>query len=317
MDNKPIKVAFFGMGHQAYKTMVMYLEGPCKGIAVIVDEFDAEIDIIDTDAVEVKEVLKGRKSKMPDRPIILLSLQPQYLEGMIFVKKPLITTELLAAIKKAYSITKKNQFDNAQKLATQPSYLDAEELQSPTSMIEDVLEKHQKSKIVTPSSLLKNNPENENIFDSEEKKKLLKHLKAIRLNEGGFLTYISVAEEIDFSDLKQVLSAVFNPQYYFLGYVQSAVNVAKAKSQTLQLRSGWRNLIIFPQTHEVWLDAEDKQLRAFSSILIKNNLNKGMDLSSVDQKTSRLNKRQDRFFDIDVFIWKLAIWTSKADILIL
>jgi len=32
----PIKVALYGMDPRSYKTMELYLKGPCKGIAVVV-----------------------------------------------------------------------------------------------------------------------------------------------------------------------------------------------------------------------------------------------------------------------------------------
>lgn len=312
-EKKPIRVALYGMEHRIHKTMVMYLQGPCKGIAIVVDEIDAEIDIIDVDAIEAKEVLQVRKSKTPDRPVILLSLQSQFLNGTIYVKKPVKTTELVTAIKKAYSIVNQNLLNNSQVFVTQPSKPFVEGAKKPQSIIESVLAKEQQvSEIKSPSSLDEKNQESKNGIESEEKKKTSKHLSADRLNEGGFSAYIGVAEGIDFSDIKQVLKASYNPRNYFLGYVQSAVNVAKAKARILKLNSGWKPLVVFPKTHEVWLDAEDKQLRAFAGITIRSDVGTGMKLSPVDQQISGFNKKMQCFFDTDAFIWKLAIWTSKG-----
>ena len=71
-DSLPIQLALFGMDERTSKTMVMYLKGPCKGIAIVVDEPNAEVDLIDADHVKAKELIAERKSKA--RPIILLSL---------------------------------------------------------------------------------------------------------------------------------------------------------------------------------------------------------------------------------------------------
>ena len=327
MNKQVISVALYGMGNRMKKTMTMFLQGPCRSIATVVDEIDAVIDIIDADAVESKEIIKDRKSKTPDRPIILLSLQSQSLEGMFDVKKPIKASELIAAIKKANLIASQNWPAENQVLATQVSKLEAEIPKSPKSIYESALEKEQKNAIDNSLSAVKEqqvekkqdeerqiekNQASESSVDSEEKKKTSKHSTANRLNEGSFSSYIGVAEGIDFSDIKQVLKASYSPRNYFLGYVQSAVNVAKSKAQILQLSSGWKPLIIFPKTHEVWLDAEEKQLRAFAGISIRNDSGKGMELSPVAQKTSSFNTKMERFFDIDAFIWKLAVWTSKG-----
>ena len=34
----PLKVALHGMDGRTYKMMVMYLQGPCKGVAVVVED---------------------------------------------------------------------------------------------------------------------------------------------------------------------------------------------------------------------------------------------------------------------------------------
>jgi hypothetical protein len=46
--------------------------------------------------------------------------------------------------------------------------------------------------------------------------------------------------------------------------VQSALQIALNRKQSLKLDSGWKDLLLFPQSREVWLDADEKQLRAFA-----------------------------------------------------
>jgi hypothetical protein len=65
------------------------------------------------------------------------------------------------------------------------------------------------------------------------------------------------------------LLASFNSKHYFLSYIQSALRVAKEKQRIIQLNANWKPLVIFPESHEIWLDVKDVQLRAFSGILMK------------------------------------------------
>jgi hypothetical protein len=117
---------------------------------------------------------------------------------------------------------------------------------------------------------------------------------------------------VDFSTMEHAMKAVYNPGGYFLGYVQSAVNMAKAKSKVLELKSGWKPLLIFPHSHEVWLDANEKQLRAFAGFTIKNKSNQGMSLTPVNPEILGVNQKMENFYDTSAFLWKLAIWTSKG-----
>ncbi len=157
-NNKPINVALYGMDGRSHKTMVMFLQGPCKGIGVVVNELDAEVDIIDADSVKAKELMDDRKSKTPERPIILLSLEELFIEGTIYVKKPIQTDELVEALKKAKTMLNKEKPKKAQVLPEQ------EPIPEP---------KKEKKQAGTKT------------IDSEEGKKTSKHRTAMDLTEKG------------------------------------------------------------------------------------------------------------------------------------
>jgi len=285
--NKPLQIALFGMDDRAYKTMSMYLKGPCKGIAVVVNEFEAEIDIIDADHIKAKALLAERKNKGASRPILILSLEELSIEGTLYVKKPVSKEGLLTALNKAKEILKTERLKQEKKI-TEPEIKKEEVV---------VAEKKQAG--------IKH-------IDKEEKKKVSKHRTAMDLTEVGFSAYIGHVDGIDFSDRKQLLNASYNSKGFFLGYVQSALKVSKAKGRILQLNSGWKPLIIFPHSKEIWLDADDKQLRSFAGLAIKSNSSQGMTLTPVGQNSSNFNNKMEGFYDVDYFLWKLAIWTSKG-----
>ncbi len=298
MKNKnqtSLKVALYGMDQRSYKMMSLYLKGPCKGLATVVNETEAEIDLLDADHIKARELLDQLQSKTPTRPIIILSLEEIRLEGTIYVKKPVKMNDIIAALK----LAKESLGARSKKNKVTPIKVVSEAL-DPAPVKKTIEEVAERKQAATKH------------IDNEEKNKVSKHRTARDLTESNFSAYIGNIEGVDFSDSEQVLKASYNPKSYFLGYVQSALKACKANNRVLKLNSSWKPLIIFPNTHEVWLDAEDKQLRAFAGLAIKNNGAKSMSLSPIDQDVSSLNNKMEGFYDIDHFLWKLAVWTSKG-----
>jgi len=80
----------------------------------------------------------------------------------------------------------------------------------------------------------------------------------------------------------------------------------------MQLNSGWSPVIIFPQNDEVWLDADDKQLRAFSGLVIANTLDGKISTTPLTFESSSLSRSLDKFHSMDAFLWKVACWASKG-----
>ncbi|MFK5948163.1 MAG: hypothetical protein QM500_05275, partial [Methylococcales bacterium] len=291
MKNKkliPLKLALYGMDNRAYKTMCMYLKGPCKGIASVVDESEAEIDLLDADHIKAKDLLDELKARVPNRPLIILSLEELSIKGAIYVKKPVETLTLVAALKQAKANL---TVDGSKKNKVIPK--------------PEIIQKETKNVVKEELPVTKQ-------IDKEEKKKVSKHRTAMDLTEGSFSAYIGNVEGVDFTDSEQVFKASYNPKGYFLGFVQAGLKVCKAKNRILQLNSGWKPLIIFPHSQEIWLDVEDKQLRAFAGVAISKNGSKAMSLTPIDHEKFKLQQKMEGFYDTDHFLWKLAVWTSKG-----
>lgn len=134
----------------------------------------------------------------------------------------------------------------------------------------------------------------------------------MHLDEGNFNAFIGSIPGLDVNDPKQFPNAFYNPKEYFQGYFQSACLIAQTKKQVLYLNSGWKSLIIFPHNHEVWLDADDKQLRAFAGLPINSMSGPGMSLTPASAQTLSVKQELSKFHNMDAFLWKLAVWTSKG-----
>jgi hypothetical protein len=285
---KPLQAVLHGMDGRTYKTMVMYFQGPCKGAAVVVEDIDAEVDIVDIDFPSGKDALNKLKERGLLRPVIVLSREEAKSDDLIYVEKPIRLSIMLAA------------FDQAK------AVIEAKGLTKPSPPPATSAETIQSAKAENDAGAKKQ------ITDSNERKKTAKHKTAMQLDESGFSTFIGIVPGIDFNDKEQVLKAAYSPKNYFQGYVLSAFKVSKEKNRMLQLNSTWKPLLIFPHSHEVWLDADDKQLRAFASLEMNKATGAKLTITAIDPTTSSVDGKLDRFQDMDAFIWKLAIWTSKG-----
>lgn len=252
-NGKALPVALHGMDRRTYKTLAMYLAGPCKGAAVVAEDEDALVDIIDADLINAKPLLEARLARTPQRPVIVLSLEKLQLDGVISVKKPVQTKQMLAAL------------ELAKKQAIAPSRQTAA--------------KTAKSKPAASKPPAADTAKKATI-DKDEQQKTSKHQTAMHLDEKGFMAFIGTVPGIDFNDPSQLLCASYDVRNHYQGYVQSAFKIALKKQRSIRLNSGWKPLIILPQTREVLLDADDRQLRAFAGLSVNS-------ISGIQKKTSR------------------------------
>ena len=290
--SSPIKVALYGMDPRSYKTMELYLKGPCRGVAIVVNEAEAEIDIIDADFATAGEILENRRRQTPQRPIVLMSLQPLKVENTLFVQKPVNAVELMAVLNKLKADIAGSRKQIAEVEIGVPSPL--------TVQSEKVLEVGLDAGQQTVA----------NAGQPEQKKQ--KQRMLFEGNEGGYAAFLGMLSGIDFNDPDQLRNASFDPRAYFLSYVLSAYKVACHEGRALQLNSIWKPLLIFPDSRQVWLDADDKQLRAFAGVEQAKMFAGNLSLVSIDADAAKIGKGADKFQDMDAFIWKLTIWTSKG-----
>jgi len=316
MKSKPtdlLTVSIYGMDGRTHKTMILFLKGPCKGVAQIVEEHEADVDIVDADAMDARVILDHCLARQPLRPIIILSLEKLNIEHTIYVAKPVKTEAMLAAFKEAHDwLKKKKEKKKENKITTilkKPEsniQLTAKVEQAKVDRIKPSTEKQASFELSTEKKFYS---------QSLEQKKTEKHKAAMMINEQNFSSFIGIVMGIDFNDPMQWRNARYSPKQHYQGYVQSSIKVAYEKRQVIKLNSSWKPLIILPHSRELWLDSDDKQLRAFSGVELSSSPVhdvKEMILSKVNPKEEGFATKLDKFQDMNVFVWKLACWTSKG-----
>jgi hypothetical protein len=300
---KNLKVALPGMSERAQKMLAMYLQGPCKSVgAIIVESSDAEVDIIDIDLPGGKIILDKKRVAESDTPSIVLSLADMdsaTSDTIFYIKKPVTQEAMLNALNRAKNHILNNSNKTTNRPETKSNLLD-----------EPLLEPEVQEAINEP---VKPTPLKHYTADVSDRNKTSKHKTAMQMDEKGFAAYMGLMASLDITHPAQLKQASYNPRDYFQGYVQSALKVASARAQILQLNSGWKPLLIFPHNHEIWLNADDKQLRAFAGIIINKSgySHKNMSVTPLDPN-SVANCDLDKFQSMDALVWKLACWTSKG-----
>jgi hypothetical protein len=293
-NKRPLSVGLYGMDGRTTKTMMMFFQGPCQGAAIVVDPEDADIDIFDGDATVSKNLLAHHLQENLIKPVIVLSLQDFRLEGVFHVKKPIKTIDMLCVLEQIESSIGK-RFNKAIKIKE--------------SSLAQIIEEEPRQQRVEPQKEVA-----KAIFiDSDERNKTAKHQTAMRFDEKAFEAYIGSELDVDANEPKELINTCYNPKDFYQGYIESAFVICRAKSQILMLQSDWRPITLFPRTQEVWIDADDQELKAFAGVKLSHKtIITEMPLIQVDAKTMNLKGNLDKFQNMDSFIWKLACWTSKG-----
>ncbi len=381
-----LKVSLLGMDEQTRQTLTSLMQNDLQGLVQAVVEHKAEIDIVDADQMDAKASLDSCLARKPIRPIIIISQERLKIEGTIYVSSPVNAGEMLAAFKQASpkfdsanqilsslavdketsevkrqasprnsdfvfglnglnkALPKKLLTDNViPEQAPKKSqnvekalrgWVESSVAKKPKPSIKNAVQHKRKpeqvKKTIVTMAAKKDKPlsqgakqhkitalaaETKVYVKSEEQKKVAKHQAAMQINEQSFSSFIGLVEGVDFSDPKQWGTASYNPKHYYQGYVQSAVEIAFEKSIAVKLSSAWKPLILLPRSHEVLLDADDKQLRAFASVNVKFmpiSTTKIMSIAPVNIAEEAISTDLEKFQDLNSFLWKLACWTSKG-----
>ncbi|MDO8845277.1 hypothetical protein [Methylicorpusculum sp.] len=138
-----------------------------------------------------------------------------------------------------------------------------------------------------------------------------KHQTAVQMTEASFNTYIGSVSGLDVNDPAQFAQATYNPDEYFLGGILSAVKTGIEKQEMLTFDFGWKPLILLPKTHEIWVDADEKQIRAFAGLKQKEAHHAHFSFKPFTVDPDALTLAPEKLHSIDAFVWKLAGWRRQ------
>ncbi|MCI0655085.1 MAG: hypothetical protein L0Y38_09765 [Methylococcaceae bacterium] len=299
--NGPLRIHVRGMDDRSLSTFKLFLQGPCRNQAVPVDEQTAEVTLIDLDGLNAFEVFERERARFPGRPLMVSSLRRTDLSGTITVSKPINAPGMMAAIAEAKAM-----------LSAGASPADTHREKIPHGKPETDRDADVRDRV---PAIQERKPK----VRIEPRRST--HQTAMLLDERAYSTYVGAVADININDPHQVAKAHYDKRKYLQAYVESAVKLARSRKRILQLNCGWQPITIFPHSNEVWIDADDRQTRAFCVVPIHSILDLdvvGADLNprSIISPISpdRINADRDpgKFQSIDAFVWKVALWTSNG-----
>lgn len=321
-----LQVCALGFDARSYTALQLFFRGKCGDRAALVGDDGANVGIIDMDSYNAAKILADQRERHPDRILILLSLQAhdEPLPNAIYIKKPVQIQNMLAALDEA-----------SERLAPPPSPSARFGFAAPKSEAAKKTEPASVTKTIPPQPKVDLQPKAEpkverppappppkkNPIVREENKTA--NQAANLLDERGFGDYIGSLKDIDPRNPLEVRAAQYDPKRYLQGYLQSACKTALAKNCALRLNTGWKPITIFPQSREIWVDANDQQLRSFCLVPAHSIGDQGFGDSDASVMTispaSAIRMKGDDFDAtklqrMDSLIWKVALWTSAGRI---
>ncbi len=314
INEKTLKIAFHGIDDRIKKIFVMFLEGPCKGAAYVAsDPKDANVDFFDSDIPASRALLEAHLENTIQKPVIVQSLLDFQYEGIISLKEPVTVDSMLLALAQAKKLIDSSAF-GAIPLAlkgveeTLPERNDDDLLlPSKTSKNEVFLEKIDELHNIKPKSLESS---------ESEVTKAASQQTTMQLDEKSCQILFKSIDDIDLNDPSQFENAYYNPSNFYQGTVQSAISISRKKNQSYMLHSIWNRIILLPQTGEIWHDGNEEDIRIFAGIPLKHNQTKKsrLHLTPISPEVAKLEaaKAKGIFQGMDVFLWKLACWTSMG-----
>jgi len=99
-----LRVSLHGMDVNSRKRMANYLDMCCKNEAFVVEDSEAQAEIVDADQLLSFDLLKERMMMSHPKPIIAISIRDVDLENVIYLKKPIKIEQMLDAITKVKGI---------------------------------------------------------------------------------------------------------------------------------------------------------------------------------------------------------------------
>lgn len=301
-----LRVCALGFDTRSYNALQLFFRGKCGDKVTLAGDDEADVSIIDMDSYNAAKILAQQQDEHPSRFLILLSLEARQepLSNAVHIKKPVQIQHMLEGLALARSslpntaavVTPYSASPNSEpaRLQSKPPEQERvpENLQTPTKIF---LAPEQNSRNTTQAAAL--------------------------LDERGFGQYIGSLNDIDPTNPVEVKAAQYDPKRYLQGYLQSAYKAALNRNAALCLNTGWKPITIFPYTREVWVDADDQQLRSFCLVPVHSISDLGFTDVSADimiispaRATNALESHYDpsRLQRMDALLWKVALWTSAG-----
>ncbi len=250
-----MKVAICAASERFTRLLRHLLVHECR-VQVVEEPAQAEVFVLDWDGVGATETLEQLRQRWPQRPVLLLALNPPGCRDLPWLRKPLQAGALRAALGKL-----------------QPG----QRRQAPAAEAERPLP-------ATPG------------------------VNAADVGAPPPPATLGVDEVPVFRH--------YDPDHYLQGLLTQACRQALTTGIVLRLETGWEPILIFPRQRAVWVDADDKKLRAFCRLSLQTfcqlSGESGQAPAIVPDPAVQLQDLPSTVQRLDAFLWKVAWWNAAG-----
>jgi hypothetical protein len=289
----------------------LFFEGPCAKRCVLVDGSSADASLVDMDSFGAAEIWQAHRKCYPERPAIVLSLDPGKAMDGLFVQKPVKASDFLAVLdvlderlgrsspapteadacaaplpeEAAVATQRRDDRPDARGSSTAVSRArrDAEATQP----------RQGKSRYATPANA---------------QKAAMQFARKVRNAPLGSIG------DIDTSDPAQLHRVYYDPQRYLQGHLRRAFDLALEKGRPVRLTGAWRPITVYPDRREVFLEMSDAQLRGICYAPVAESAVRLSVLSVAEEKNDASRTPQDikGFVPMEALLWNVALWCCRG-----
>ncbi len=282
MQSEIIKIHALGMDERSRNTLSFFFQKFCNGQCEISDESIAQAFLVNMDSVNADTELARLKQTYPNYPLILTSIKLIDAGDNYFLRKPMISDHLMVILDDIRGV----KSTLGHKVVVEQKQVDDHA----------VIVAEQTVKTTTETRKKHNTP-------------LLRDKESI--------AFVGEAQDVNLRQLQKSDEIFFDLEQYFLGFLQKAYQQAKVEQCAVRLTGVWRPITLFPESNQVYIELSDRQLKSICGVSLKS---KRSVINEEDIKIESLEmnkatwqcKDHSKYQDLDLFMWKMALWTSRG-----
>lgn len=283
MDNinqNVTKIFVSGMDERSLNALSFFFNKFCQDQCEISEESLAQAFLVNMDSVDSETELARLKQSYPDCSLILTSIKLIEVEDNYFLRKPMIAEHLMAILNNIRSGVPSQA---VKKQIEQSKLTDITDVSNPQALSEPA---QTKTKELTKA-----------VTDKE------------------MIAFVGEAQDVNLRQLQYNNDLFFDLEQYFLGFLQQAYQQAKQAQCAVKITGLWKPIIIFAESNQVYIEMSDRQLKSICVVSLNSSSIAKDDIkmeSLQAQKAAHFCKNNKNYQNLDLFMWKIALWTSRG-----
>ncbi len=275
-SKKPLSIAACGMDKQTLKLLEMVFNGPGKGDYAIIEQVEsAKACVFDLDSLEGAQLWKDYRTRYPQLPTAILSIEYKDIAGTFYVQKPVEVDNLLKVLKKIKRV-----------IEEQTAPKSPPPVQSATSKVPQ----------------------------APRDAKLAMEF-AIEEEEESLHQFCGYAVNINPNNPQEFDKIYYNPTQYLQGFFEKAFLIGlQLDSGAIMIDGLYTKIILIPKRNQIFCGTEldNNKLRTMTLLPLSNS-HLRMTTLTEDEVIEHLGSPQ--FIEqqpLDNFLWRVALWTSRG-----